>query len=51
MLFLNKLCLPINAALVISNLWLHNLGWALLAAVCMYINLTAVKSIEANNGL
>lgn len=46
MLRLNKFCLPINVALVICNLWLHQPGWAALAAVCIWCNLSAIKSIE-----
>jgi hypothetical protein len=51
MLLLNKICLPINAVLIILNLWLHHPGFALLAAVSVWCNLTVIKSIEENNGL
>lgn len=46
MLFLNKFLLPVNVALVIINLWLHQPGWALLAAVCIWCNIITIKSIE-----
>lgn len=47
MLFLNKFLLYVNAGLLVSNLWLHQPGWAALAAAMMILNMTTIASIEA----
>lgn len=49
MLALNKFFLPINAALVVINLWRHELGWALLAALCVLCNLSVIRQLEDKN--
>lgn len=46
MLFLNKFLLHINIALVVINLLLHQPGWALLAAACIYLNISTIKKLE-----
>lgn len=52
MLLLNKVLLYVNVGLVLSNLYLHNVGLAALAAICAYFNLTAIRiTEEINNGL
>ncbi len=49
MLYLNKFLLFVNAGLLVSNVYLHHLGLATLAAVCILLNLTTINSIEGKN--
>lgn len=46
---INKVLLLINAALFILSLWTHRPGWALLAAICAYINILTINQMENLN--
>lgn len=49
MLALNKFLLYINMALVVINVWQHKPGWALLAALCIWCNLSVIRQLENKN--
>lgn len=50
MLLINKFFAPINIALIIINLWSHQLLWAILAALCLWLNVMTIKRLENSNG-
>lgn len=51
MLLLNRILLYVNVFILMHCLWTHDVLFAAISTMCMYLNLTAIKRLEENNGL